>query len=70
MLHSHVPYCRKSGVWPAGEEWLFEAMNETYIPFFCSQPRLRSMRISGFTTTISVSKNSFGQPRVFLTGVG
>ncbi len=32
MLHSHIPYCRKSGVWPAGEEWLFEAMNETYIP--------------------------------------
>ncbi len=32
VLHSHIPYCRKSGVWPAGEEWLFEAMNETYIP--------------------------------------
>ncbi len=32
MLHSHIPYCKKSGVWPAGEEWLFEAMNETYIP--------------------------------------
>jgi 1,4-alpha-glucan branching enzyme len=32
MLHCHIPYCRKSGVWPAGEEWLFEAMNETYIP--------------------------------------
>jgi 1,4-alpha-glucan branching enzyme len=32
MLHSHIPYCKKSGVWPAGEEWLFEAMNECYIP--------------------------------------
>jgi 1,4-alpha-glucan branching enzyme len=32
MLHSHIPYCRKSGVWPAGEEWLFEAINETYLP--------------------------------------
>ncbi|WP_371803176.1 1,4-alpha-glucan branching protein domain-containing protein [Candidatus Lokiarchaeum ossiferum] len=32
MLHAHIPYCRKSGTWPAGEEWLFEAMNETYIP--------------------------------------
>ena len=36
MLHSHIPYCRKSGVWPAGEEWLFEAMNETYIPLLKS----------------------------------
>lgn len=32
MLHGHIPYCKKSGVWPAGEEWLFEAMNETYVP--------------------------------------
>ena len=32
MLHAHMPYCKKSGVWPAGEEWLFEAMNETYVP--------------------------------------
>lgn len=32
MLHAHMPYCRKSGRWPAGEEWLFEAMFETYIP--------------------------------------
>nr|MDO8111694.1 glycoside hydrolase family 57 protein [Candidatus Sigynarchaeota archaeon] len=32
MLHSHIPFCRRSGIWPAGEEWLFEAMNETYLP--------------------------------------
>ena len=31
VLHSH-PYCRKQGVWPFGEEWVFEAMAETYIP--------------------------------------
>ena len=42
MLHSHIPYCRKSGVWPAGEEWLFEAMNETYIPL------LKAMRALHF----------------------
>jgi predicted glycosyl hydrolase (DUF1957 family) len=38
MLHCHIPYCRKSGVWPAGEEWLFEAMNETYIPLSGLRP--------------------------------
>lgn len=32
VLHSHIPYCRKQGVWPFGEEWVFEAMAETYIP--------------------------------------
>lgn len=32
VLHSHLPYCRKSGVWPFGEEWVFEAMADTYLP--------------------------------------
>ncbi len=32
VLHGHLPYCRKAGVWPFGEEWVFEAMAETYIP--------------------------------------
>ncbi len=40
MLHSHIPYCKKSGVWPAGEEWLFEAMNECYIPLLIVLRRL------------------------------
>ncbi len=32
VLHSHLPYCRKAGIWPFGEEWLHEALSETYIP--------------------------------------
>lgn len=32
MLHGHLPWCKKSGTWPAGEEWYFEAALETYIP--------------------------------------
>lgn len=32
VLHSHVPYVRKSGKWPHGEEMLFEIIAETYIP--------------------------------------
>ena len=32
VLHSHIPYVRKSGVWPFGEEWLFEVMADSYIP--------------------------------------
>ena len=32
VLHGHIPWCKKSGRWPAGEEWIFEAMYETYIP--------------------------------------
>ena len=32
VLHSHIPYTKKAGKWPFGEEWLYEAMAETYIP--------------------------------------
>jgi 1,4-alpha-glucan branching enzyme len=32
VLHSHLPYCRLAGRWPHGEEWLHEALAETYIP--------------------------------------
>ena len=32
VLHSHLPYVRKAGRWPHGEEMIHEAMAETYIP--------------------------------------
>ncbi|MDI6870594.1 MAG: glycoside hydrolase family 57 protein [Bacillota bacterium] len=32
MLHSHLPYFRKVGSRLSGEEWLYEAMAESYIP--------------------------------------
>ena len=32
VLHSHMPYARQAGRWPHGEEWIHEAMVETYIP--------------------------------------
>ncbi len=32
VLHSHLPYARQAGMWPHGEEWVHEAMAETYLP--------------------------------------
>lgn len=32
VLHSHLPYVRKAGRWPHGEEMIHEAIAETYIP--------------------------------------
>lgn len=32
LLHSHLPYYRKAGMWPFGEESVYECMAETYIP--------------------------------------
>ena len=32
VLHSHLPYARNAGRWPHGEEWVHEAIADTYIP--------------------------------------
>ena len=42
VLHTHLPYVRKHGKWPFGEEWLYEAMSETYLPLLMEFERLRS----------------------------
>ena len=45
VLHAHIPYCKKSGVWPAGEEWLHEAIIESYLPVLGVINDLRSRSI-------------------------
>lgn len=40
VLHTHLPYCRLSGRWPHGEEWLHEAMLECYLPIIRAFTRL------------------------------
>ena len=42
VLHTHLPYVRKHGRWPFGEEWLYEAMSETYLPLLMEFERLSS----------------------------
>ncbi len=32
VLHGHMPYVRAHGMWPFGEETLYEAMAEVYLP--------------------------------------
>ncbi len=34
LLHTHMPYVRRNGDWPVGEEWLLEAWAESYIPLW------------------------------------
>jgi len=52
VLHGHIPWCKKSGTWPAGEEWLMEAMNETYIPMLNV---LRELKERGLKTAITIN---------------
>ena len=32
VLHGHLPYVLRHGLWPHGEDWLYEAATETYLP--------------------------------------
>ncbi len=32
VLHGHLPYVLRHGSWPHGEDWLYEAAAETYLP--------------------------------------
>lgn len=45
VLHSHLPYCRRAGRWPHGEEWIHEAASETYLPLLDQLFRLRGARV-------------------------
>jgi 1,4-alpha-glucan branching enzyme len=32
VLHTHLPWVKNHGVWPVGEEWLFQAWGESWYP--------------------------------------
>ncbi|MBW3658140.1 MAG: DUF1957 domain-containing protein [Actinobacteria bacterium] len=32
VLHTHLPYLKHHGTWPVGEEWLFQAWAESWLP--------------------------------------
>ncbi len=42
VLHAHLPYVRAHGMWPFGEETLYEAMAETYLPLLRVLERLHA----------------------------
>ncbi len=54
MLHSHLPYARQAGMWPHGEEWIHEAIAETYVPLLNALYDLREEEVP-FHLTIGVT---------------
>lgn len=36
VLHGHLPYVMRHGAWPHGEDWLYEAVAETYLPLLAA----------------------------------
>jgi 1,4-alpha-glucan branching enzyme len=54
VLHSHLPYCRQAGRWPHGEEWLHEALAETYLPLLVALFDLREEKVP-FRLTMGIT---------------
>ena len=54
VLHSHMPYVRLSERWPHGEEWIHEAIIETYIPLLRALNQLRKEGIP-FQLTLGIT---------------
>jgi len=52
VLHSHLPYVRKKGKWPHGEEMVFEAIAETYIPLLNG---LNDLLATGYHPRLTIS---------------
>lgn len=52
VLHSHLPFVRKSGIWPFGEEWLYEGLTETYIPIL---DIINKLKKEGYKVKLTVS---------------
>ncbi|GAC1658968.1 MAG: 1,4-alpha-glucan branching protein [Vulcanimicrobiaceae bacterium] len=50
VLHAHLPWVKGAGVWPFGEEWLYQGMLDTYVPLLDLLGRLRAANIRGAIT--------------------
>ena len=44
-MHAHIPWVKRAGRWPFGEEWLFQVILETYLPLLGLLERLRAREI-------------------------
>ncbi len=58
VLHGHLPWLRRNGTFPAGEEWLFQAWSESYLPLLDVLERLadrgaRDVVTLGFTPVLA-----------------
>jgi 1,4-alpha-glucan branching enzyme len=51
VLHSHLPWLRRNGTFPVGEEWLFQSWSESYLPLLDVLERLAA---DGMTDLLSI----------------
>ena len=50
VLHTHLPYVRRNGVWPSGEDFFHQAATESYLPLLSTLERLAADATEPFLT--------------------
>lgn len=50
VLHSHLPWLRRNGTYPVGEEWLYQSWSESYLPLVEALERLAEDRLEDVLT--------------------
>lgn len=54
VLHTHMPYVARNGAFPVGEDWLYKAISESYLPLLATLAELEEEGIQnslGLTLT-------------------
>ena len=55
VLHTHLPYVRRNGVWPSGEDFFHQAATESYLPLLETLERLAENGPTGALLTVGVT---------------
>src|SRR5258708_36729189 len=50
VLHSHLPYVRRNGTWPCGEDFYHQAATESYLPLISMLQRLEHEGLRNIAT--------------------
>lgn len=50
VLHTHLPYVRRNGVWPSGEDLFHQAASESYLPLLAMFERLAADGLTDVAT--------------------
>ena len=55
VLHTHLPYVRRNGVWPSGEDFFHQAATESYLPMLKTLERIAERHPGGPTLTVGIT---------------
>jgi len=55
VLHTHLPYVRRNGVWPSGEDFFHQAATESYLPMLSTLERIAEGHKGGPALTVGIT---------------